>query len=250
MIARAHLAAHPRHLGWTSRAVVSGFLASIAALLVLVAAYGFASAVGTTSSRAGVFAAWAYHLANNKVTSLVSVNVHVVQATGLHLIAGIVWATIYAAFFEPNFGGKGWRKGLIFSALPCLVSLFAFLPLVGAGVFGMSLGAGPLAGLGAIVLHAVYGVVLGETYALADGEGVLGGVNSPQSRVFTSVERDMAAGIVAGALLGLVIGLIISAVGVGSAGSNGMLLTATGAATEGAFIGIVVGIFVGLITSE
>lgn len=96
MVNRAQVAARQRHLGWVSRAVVSGFLASLAALLVLGVAYGVAYAVGSTDPRAGFFAKWAYNLANNRVTTLVS-TVHLVQAIGLHIVAGIIWAAIYAA---------------------------------------------------------------------------------------------------------------------------------------------------------
>ncbi len=235
-------------MGWVSRAVVSGFLGSVLALLVLMAAYGFAAAVGSTNPNGNFFSAWAYNLANNKVTNLVT-TVHVVQAIGLHLVAGIVWATIYAAVVEPNLRGHGWFKGLLFAILPLLFSLFVFLPVVGAGVAGMSVGAGPLPWIGAIILHAVYGVTMGETYALADGEGILGGVDSPQARGFTLVERDMAAGLVLGAIIGAIVGLILAALGIGQGGANATLLTATGGATEGAFVGIVVGIFVGFITA-
>lgn len=124
-----------------------------------------------------------------------------------------------------------------------------FLPLINAGFFGLALGAGPLAGLGALLLHAVYGFVLGETYALADGEGVLGGVNSPQAKTFTLIERDMAIGLVGGAVVGAIVGLILAAFGLGPGGPDAYLLTASGAATEGAFTGVVVGIFVGFITA-
>lgn len=248
MVQRAQVAARPRHLGWLTRAVVAGFLASVAALLVLMAAYGFAYAVGSTDARAGFFADWAYNLANNRVTNLVSA-VHIVQAMGVNLVVGIVWAAIYAAYAEPRLQGPGWRKGLVFAILPCVISLVVVLPVLGAGFFGSLLGAGPLAGFGAIVLHAIYGFVLGETYALADGEGVMGGVDSPQAKAFTIVERDMAAGLVLGAIFGLILGLILAAVGLGSGGADGTLLTATGGATEGAFTGVVIGIFVGFITS-
>src|SRR5919108_280007 len=87
MIHRVHLSAHPRHLGWVSRAVVSGFLGSIAAALVLLGAYGFASATGSTSANANVFSAWMWALANNPATKLVA-SIHLVQAVGLHLVAG------------------------------------------------------------------------------------------------------------------------------------------------------------------
>ena len=237
-----------RHLGWVSRAIVSGFLASIAALLVLLAAYGFAAAVGTTDTRANFFSLWLYNLANNRVTNLVS-SVHLVQAMGLHLVAGIGWAVVYAAIIEPTLKGPGWRKGLIFAFAPMLVSELVFLPLVGAGVFGIALNAGPLAGLGAVFLHAVYGIALGETYALADGEGVLGGADSPQAKAFTLIERDMAGGLVGGALIGAVLGLFLTLLSLAPSGSNAAILMATGGATEGAIAGVVVGLFVGFITA-
>jgi hypothetical protein len=99
-----------------------------------------------------------------------------------------------------------------------------------------------------VLFHAVYGFVLGETYALADGEGLLGGVDSPRAKVFTRIERDIALGIVLGAVLGALIGLGLAAVGMGQ-GADATLLSATGGATEGAIAGWVVGTFVGLLTS-
>src|SRR5438105_14986087 len=134
MAQRLHLSARTLHLGWASRASVSGFLGSIVALLVLLAAYGFASATGSTSPNANVFSAWMWALANNPVTSLVA-NIHVVQAVGLHLIAGVIWAAIYAAGVEPVLRGPGWRKGLLFAIVPCLFSLVVFMPAVGVGFF-------------------------------------------------------------------------------------------------------------------
>jgi hypothetical protein len=247
MIHRVHLSAHPRHLGWVSRAVVSGFLGSIAAALVLLAAYGFASATGSTSPNANVFSAWMWALANNQATRLVA-SVHLVQAVGLHLVAGLIWAAIYAALVEPVLQGPGWRKGLLFAIVPCLFSLLVVMPGIGVGVFGLNVPAGPLPALGSVLFHAVYGFVLGETYALADGEGLLGGVDSPRAKVFTRIERDIAVGIVLGAVLGALIGLGLAAVGI-EQGSDATLLSATGGATEGAIAGWVVGTFVGLITS-
>jgi hypothetical protein len=247
MVQRVHSSAHPRHLGWAGRALVSGFLGSIAALLVLIAAYGFAAATGSTSPNANVFSAWMWALANNPATRLVA-SVHVIQAVGLHLVAGVIWAAIYAALVEPVLQGPGWRKGLLFAIVPCLFSLLVFMPAIGVGIFGVNVPAGPLPALGSVLFHAVYGFVLGETYALADGEGLLGGVDSPRAKVFTRIERDIAVGIVLGAVLGALIGLGLAAVGI-EQGSDATLLSATGGATEGAIAGWVVGTFVGLITS-
>jgi hypothetical protein len=236
--------ARPHHLRWVSRAIVSGFLAGVAALFVLIPAYGFAAAVGSTSPTATPLSRALWNLSHNPVTSLVG-SVQLVQAIGLHLVVGLGWAVVYAAVVEPKLYGPGWRKGLVFATVPCLISLFVFLPLVGAGPFGLAVGAGPIAGLGAILLHAIYGVLLGETYALADGEGMGGGVDNPMAKAITLVERDMALGLVLGAALGALIAGILAVTGNGA-----NLATVAAAATEGALCGVIIGVVIGLLTAE
>jgi len=137
--------ARPHHLGWIGRAIAAGFLASVGALPVLATAYGVAAAVGTTGPHATILSRWFWHLSHNPVTSLVA-GVHLLQVVGLHLVVGVGWAVLYAAVVEPKIYGPGWRKGLVFALVPCLVSLCLLLPLVGAGFCGLSIGAGLLPG--------------------------------------------------------------------------------------------------------
>lgn len=241
--------AHPRHLGWASRAIVSGVLASLAALLVLLAAYGFAIAAGSTNPNAGPFARSFWNLTHNPVTALVA-SVHGVQAVGLHLAVGLAWAIIYAAVVEPNVAGPGWCKGLVFALVPCLISVFVVLPLTGAGVFGLAVGAGPLAGLGAVLLHAVYGLTLGETYGLADGEGVTGGAESPQAQTLTRIERGVALGLVLGTVLGALVSVVLAAAGITPVTAGTASLIVVGGAIEGTIAGVVIGILLGFILSD
>lgn len=241
--------ARPHHLGWVSRAIVAGFLASVAALLVLVAAYGFAAAVGSTSSNANVLSRAFWNLSHNPVTSLVA-SVQLMQAIGLHLVVGVGWAVVYAGVVEPKIYGPGWRKGLVFAIVPCLVSLFVFMPLVGVGFFGITVGAGFLPGAGAILLHAVYGIMLGEIYALADGENMWGGADNGVAKTVTLVERDMAIGLVAGAVLGAIVSGGLALSGALSTTSTSVPLTMVGGATVGALCGVVIGVLMGLLTSE
>lgn len=251
MILHAHTArplVRPRHLGWASRAVVSGFLASLAALLVLLGAYGFAVAAGSTNPDAGPFARPFWNLTHNPVTALVA-SVHGLQAVGLHLAVGLAWAVVYAAVVAPAVPGPGWKKGLIFAAVPCLISELVVLPALGAGVFGLAVGAGPLAGLGALLLHAIYGITLGEAYALADGEGVTGGVDSPRARLLTRVERDVAAGLIMGAVLGAVVSLLLELGGIMPVSASNAGLTILGGATEGGIAGVVTGTLLGIIAA-
>lgn len=100
--------ARPHHLGWVSRAIVSGFLAGVAALFVLIPAYGFAAAVGSTSPTATPLSHALWNLSHNPITSLVG-SVQLVQAIGLHLVVGLGWAVVYAAVVEPKLYGPGYR---------------------------------------------------------------------------------------------------------------------------------------------
>jgi len=242
--------ARPHHLGWVSCAIVAGFLAGVAALLVLLAAYGFADAVGSTNPNANVLARSFWNLSHNPVTSLVT-SVQLLTALGFHLIVGLGWAVVYAGVVEPKIYGPGWRKGLVFAIVPCLITLFIFLPVVGAGPLGLAIGAGPLAGLGAILLHAVYGILLGEIYALADGEGMRDGADNLVAKTIRLVERNMAVGLVVGAVLGALVGAALTLINVSSAtSSTNWLLAVVGSATGGALCGFVIGTLMGLLMSE
>lgn len=244
------IVAHPRRLraDWVVRAVSSGFIASIVALLALLGAYALAYAFSSTNPAASTAAKWSHGLISNPVTSFVA-NVHMLQAIGLHFGVGIVWALIYAAFIEPQVAGPGWRKGLIFAFIPLLFSELIFLPAIGAGVFGMSTHSGPLAGTGLVILHAVYGVVLGEIYALAEGEAH-GGPGGSVSRRVTAVERTAVIAMIVGALSGAILAVALEWFGVALTGTTQMGYVAVGGATEGLFTGIVVGVFLGFIVAD
>lgn len=81
----------------------------------------------------------------------------------MHLIIGtVVWGVLFA-LLEPAMPTTGYvSKGLIFSVGAWLAMMIVVMPIVGAGLFGLGLGmAAPIATL---VLHLVYGAVLGAAY--------------------------------------------------------------------------------------
>src|SRR5215471_2610301 len=103
--------------------------------------------------------------------------VHVAdQATGMilplpfgwigHFVLGTVaWGVIYAAL-QASLPGAAVVKGLIFGALAWLAMMIVFTPLAGHGLFALSLG--PQATVATLVLHLIYGAVLGGVYGLLD----------------------------------------------------------------------------------
>ncbi len=81
----------------------------------------------------------------------------------VHFFIGtVVWGIIYT-WIRKILPGPAFVKGLIFGLLAWLPMMVVFMPVAGHGFFGLSLGlAVPIA---ALVLHLVFGVVLGAVYA-------------------------------------------------------------------------------------
>ena len=77
-----------------------------------------------------------------------------------HFVLGTVaWGIIYAAL-QASLPGAPVVKGLIFGALAWLAMMIIFMPLAGHGLFALSLG--PQATVATLVLHLIYGAVLGR----------------------------------------------------------------------------------------
>lgn len=79
-----------------------------------------------------------------------------------HFIIGtILWGLIFASTVNVWPGGYT-VKGMVFSIVAWLVMMIIMMPMAGAGLFGVNLGMA--APVGTLVLHLVYGAVLGAVY--------------------------------------------------------------------------------------
>lgn len=76
-----------------------------------------------------------------------------------HLMIGVVLAFIYAVV-SARLPGAPWVRGALFSVAPWIAAMLMVLPMMGMPVFGGS----ALAALGTLLVHLVYGVVLGGIY--------------------------------------------------------------------------------------
>jgi MFS family permease len=198
--------AEMRREDWLPNGVISGFVATFAMTIVLAVAYGIASAIGdqagTTLER------WLWALANNPVTEEMDLaGSSAMFAIALNLAMGLALALVYARLVEPALNGPGWRKGVLFSLIPWIFSVVAFLPIMGGGWLGMDIDAGPLPIIGNLILHLVYGAVLGSVYGIALEAGLEGRRGEREAAV--GAERGGAIGVVTGTLAGLVIGYFV-----------------------------------------
>ena len=79
-------------------------------------------------------------------------------------IGAVAWGAAFA-FLYPNLpGASSWLKGISFSVGAWVLMMVVFMPLVGAGLFGLTLGV--MAPIMTLVLHVIYGAVLGGAYGV------------------------------------------------------------------------------------
>lgn len=220
------------HGGWLQDSVLSGFVATFAMTISLTLAYAFANAIG--SANGGFLQRWFSGLSENEMTQRMGGDL--VLAMILNLIMGLIWAVLYARFAEPLLGGPGWRKGALFALVPFLLSIVVFFPVVGVGLFGIDVGAGPLPVIGNLILHLVYGTVLGAMYALESQSGL--GAATGERETAIDAERGAALGVAIGGVLGAVAGWFIGPGLEDLAGRSTIVVV-------GAFAGSAIGILIG-----
>ena len=187
-------------------ALLAGFIASVA--MVLAFAVAFVAAVVLSRLPLPILAGWCHALTSNQLIDVAAPNLY--AATAVFFIGGLVWALLYALVFEPRLHGPGWQRGVKFALVPWLFSLIVFIPLLGGGVLGFGLGAGPLPIIGNLILHAVYGAVLGVVSGSAESviDGPRGQPSSEDLQAGRASEVGAARGLVIGLALGAVLGLL------------------------------------------
>jgi hypothetical protein len=236
LTARSSTSDAPRE-DWLRAGVLAGFLATFVMTVVLVAAYALASSAGNPNG--GLMRRWLWALAHNPVAQRTADQV--VLAIGGNLAMGLALSLVYARFVEPRLTGPGWRKGITFALIPWVLSLIIFLPLMGGGLLGIEIGAGILPIVGNLILHLVYGAVLGWAYAEASGDWL---DDTDVDRASAAeAERGAAVGVLVGLVPGLIIGWLIAPLFGGLATPAA---SAIGIGFVGGAIGLAIGSFVGL----
>jgi len=187
-------------------ALLAGFVASVA--MVLAFAIAFAAALVFGRLPVPILASWFQGLTNNPLIDTAGPNLY--AATAVFFVGGLIWALIYGLFFEPRLRGSGWLRGVRFALIPWIISLVVFMPLVGGGILGINLGAGPLPIVGNLVLHVVYGAILGAVYGTAESvfDRPLHQGRSEDLLAGRIAELGAARGLGIGLALGVVVGVI------------------------------------------
>lgn len=239
---------------WFSDAIIAGFVATGASTAALLIAFAVANGAG--DSQGDTVRQWLYQLTHNEIVQFSRATPAV--AIAAHVVLGVLWALVYARFVEFRpwrwLGRPGWQRGMIFSLLPWLVSLLVLLPAAAVNLLQWALSAGPLPPLGNLLLHLIYGFVLGQLYDASADAPALGGdvvYEEPLARAAVEHSEDFgAAGILVGAVIGAAVGIGLAVVlpptlpNVDFAGWEVAL--AVGGILAGGSVGGIVGSFAGL----
>lgn len=226
-----------RREDWLPNSLISGFAATFAMTAAILGAYWASRALGNANG--SQIERWLYALHDNVMTR--STENSVVLAIALNLAVGLAWALLYGKIGAHSLSGPCWYRGVLFALAPFLLSIFVFFPIMDAGLFGRDLGAGPLPVIGNLLLHLMYGWVLGSLYAI-DLESWLDGSQSDLEHN-RQAENGAAIGLVAGAPVGLLIAWIASPALDQIAGLPIIALLGT---IVGAALGLIIGSFAGI----
>lgn len=79
----------------------------------------------------------------------------------IHFGIGAVWGFIFAVI-TGILPGVYWVKGVIFGILAWLLMMVTFMPIMGHGLFALD--QGHMVMVAALVIHIIFGLVLGLTY--------------------------------------------------------------------------------------
>ena len=80
------------------------------------------------------------------------------------MIGTVLWGTLFAWLNTSLPGESHWLRGIVFAVGAWLIMMVAIMPMAGAGFFGSHLGM--MAPVMTLMLHIVFGFVLGAVYVL------------------------------------------------------------------------------------
>jgi hypothetical protein len=138
------------HIG---KGIIAGFVATavLSALMVIKGMMGMMPDLNAIKMLTGM----AHHAMATPASPLVGWLLH-------FMIGSLVWGYLFALLFAHLPSRPAAIKGVLFGTAAWLLMMAMVMPMAGAGFFGLHLGIG--APVATLMLHWVYGAVLGTVY--------------------------------------------------------------------------------------
>lgn len=141
----------------SGRNFFAGFGAGLVATIVLTALMMVKGAMGLMPELDPV------HMMSVMVSDMMGFQENAAVGWVMHFMIGaIVWGGLFSIFFDFIPGSSAMVKGILFGIGAWLAMMIGPMPMSGAGFFG--LGMGIVAPMMTIMLHIVFGAVLGTIY--------------------------------------------------------------------------------------
>lgn len=146
-----------------AKSIYAGFIATFAlsVLMVIKAKMGMLPNMNAIK----MLASMAHHFIGVPVLPVVGWVLH-------FLIGSVVWGILFALFYDRIPAQAAPVKGILFGTLAWILMMVMVMPVAGVGIFGLHLGIG--APIATLVLHWVYGAVLGLVYGKFASAGYIG----------------------------------------------------------------------------
>lgn len=201
-----------RPADWLPRAIVAGFSATMVLLAVHLVGYAvlrlFDALAPTATLSHRIMTGWLHALVYNPLTDPGQAGLYL--AIGLQILLGLAGGILYAALFERRMREPEWLRGMLFGLCTWVGTLVLLLPLLGAGLFGTGLGAGPLPIYTTLLAHLAYGITLGLAYpATEDIAFADEAVEHAAPAGWQRSAQGAAVGAILGAALGLAAGVLV-----------------------------------------
>ena len=104
------------------------------------------------------------------LTKMMGGSSHAIGWIAHFMIGTVIWGGLFA-WLDPQIPGRAhWLKGVIFAVGAWLLMMIAVMPMAGAGLFGANLGM--MAPVMTLVLHIIFGAVLGGVYGAERPESI------------------------------------------------------------------------------
>ncbi len=87
------------------------------------------------------------------------------------LIGTVLWGVLFALLYDRLPGSHAIAKGMSFGVLAWVLMMILAMPMAGAGLFGVGLGM--MAPVMTLILHLIWGSVLGFVFSRLQGEAAL-----------------------------------------------------------------------------
>lgn len=96
------------------------------------------------------------------LTAMIGASAPLVGWAAHFMIGTLAWGALFALLDSRLLGESHWIKGMEFGFGAWLIMMIVVMPMAGAGLFGMQLGM--TAPVMTLVLHLIFGAVLGGVY--------------------------------------------------------------------------------------